>query len=241
MSELDIDRRINAILGSGIYNSQDNISSRGLTLKAARSRKFFSAKYLLDISFSVLGLIAIGPFMIMMCALLLTLQGRPIFISHRRIGQNGVLFPCMKFRTMVRDADEALKKHLATNPAARAEWDATRKLKEDPRITPLGSILRKTSIDELPQLFNILRGEMSIVGPRPITVSEADLYGEKFADYMKVRPGLTGLWQISGRNDVSYAERVALDVRYVEEQNFWRDIQIIIKTVPAVLASHGSY
>jgi exopolysaccharide production protein ExoY len=177
----------------------------------------------------------------MIVAILLVVQGRPIFIAHRRIGKNGVMFPCIKFRTMVTNADKVLVRYLAANPHERDEWNATRKLKNDPRVTPFGSLLRKSSTDEIPQLFNVVCGQMSLVGPRPIVASEAELYGMHFADYIRVRPGLTGLWQVSGRSDTSYSTRVELDVRYVTERTIWGDIVIMVKTIPAVLQSHGSY
>lgn len=198
-------------------------------------------KYAMDIVLSVVGMIVLLPLILMVCALIYVTQGRPIFIFHRRIGRNGVLFSCIKFRTMVSNGDEVLAEHLATDPAAREEWNASRKLKNDPRVTPLGATLRKTSIDEVPQLWNVLRGEMSLVGPRPIVPSEVELFGAHFADYIRVRPGLTGLWQVSGRSETSYSARVALDVRYVDERSAWGDLVIMAKTIPAVLSAHGSY
>ncbi|WP_405030049.1 sugar transferase [Neorhizobium sp. 2083] len=194
-----------------------------------------------DAVIALVGLLALVPLIVMMIALLYLIQGRPIFICHRRIGKDGVLFPCLKFRTMVTNAEEALRRYLAANPSERAEWLATRKLKNDPRITPFGAILRKSSLDEIPQLINVFLGHMSFVGPRPIVSSEAELYGVHFVDYIRVRPGLTGPWQISGRNDVSYNARVELDVRYVNEHTLWSDIIIMAKTVPAVLKARGSY
>lgn len=151
------------------------------------------------------------------------------------------MFPCLKFRTMVVDADDALRRHLSTNAAAREEWEATRKLKEDPRITGLGQVLRRSSVDELPQVINILRGEMSIVGPRPIVPDEAVHYGAQFDTYCSVRPGLTGLWQVEGRNDVSYQHRVQLDSRYAISWTFRSDLLIIARTVPAVVFARGVY
>ncbi|MCS3742186.1 MULTISPECIES: sugar transferase [unclassified Rhizobium] len=199
------------------------------------------AKYALDAVLAAIGLIVLMPMIAILMGTLLVLQGRPIFIAHRRIGKHGVMFPCLKFRTMVANADEVLKRHLAANPHHRAEWNATRKLRDDPRVTPFGALLRKTSIDEIPQLLNVIQGKMSLVGPRPIVASEAELYGVHYSDYIQVRPGLTGLWQVSGRSDTSYGERVQLDVRYVREQSILGDIAILLKTVPAVLRSRGSY
>lgn len=198
-------------------------------------------KYSLDAILALVGLVVLAPMILMLIAILMVLQGRPIFIAHRRIGKNGVMFHCLKFRTMVTNADEILTRHLAANPHHRAQWNATRKLKDDPRITPFGALLRKSSIDEIPQLLNVIQGTMSLVGPRPIVASEAELYGVHFADYIKVRPGLTGLWQVSGRSDTSYGERVLLDVRYVKERSIVGDLAILFKTVPAVLRSRGSY
>jgi len=165
----------------------------------------------------------------------------PIFYRHRRVGLNGTSFECLKFRSMVVNGDEVLTRHLAANSEAAREWEETRKLKRDPRITPLGSSMRKTSIDELPQLLNILKGEMSFVGPRPIVTAEVPKYGPVIALYLRTRPGLTGPWQISGRNDVDYSTRVALDRGYVENWNFWRDIAIIAKTARVVMTARGCY
>ncbi len=198
-------------------------------------------KYSLDVLLAVTGLIVLSPMILMVIAILLVLQGRPIFIAHPRIGRRGAVFPCLKFRTMVPNAAEVLTRYLAANPREKAEWNATRKLKKDPRITPFGAFLRRSSVDEIPQLFNVVRGQMSLVGPRPIVASEAELYGIHFSDYIRVRPGLTGLWQVSGRSDTSYSARVELDVQYVAEHTVWGDVIIMAKTIPAVLRSRGSY
>jgi len=165
----------------------------------------------------------------------------PILYRHRRVGRNGKAFECLKFRTMVVDADAILHRHLSSSCDAAREWAENQKLKRDPRITPLGAVLRKTSLDELPQLFNILKGDMSLVGPRPIVVSEVAKYGECINQYMCARPGLTGPWQVSGRNDVDYARRVWLDSQYVENWSFWRDVAIITKTVHVIVTSRGCY
>ncbi len=168
-------------------------------------------------------------------------DGGPAFYGQKRVGQNGREFKCWKFRSMIVNAEAALEMHLAENPRAREEWDREFKLKDDPRITPIGHILRKTSLDEIPQLYNVLIGEMSLVGPRPVVAAEIPYYGDKKAHYLSVKPGLTGLWQVSGRNDVSYEERVALDAYYVENQSFWGDIVIILKTIYVVLVRKGAY
>jgi exopolysaccharide production protein ExoY len=168
-------------------------------------------------------------------------QGGPVVITHHRVGKGGKPFPCFKFRTMVTNGDEVLERHLHKYPELRAEWAANRKLVEDPRVTVFGRSLRRNSIDELPQLFNILRGDMSFVGPRPITQSEIEFYGSYLSDYIAVRPGLTGLWQVSGRSEISYKQRVEIDVRYIAERSLIGDFIIMAKTVPAVLNSRGSY
>ncbi|TYC56108.1 sugar transferase [Rhodobacterales bacterium] len=241
MSELGLSARLKHPHGL----TSRNLRKRSIDGDVASGKKSVSftlyLKYFLDALFACVGIIMLAPMILMVAGVLLVLQGRPIFIFHKRIGKNGNLFDCIKFRTMVRDADKALEQYLAANPEAREEWETTRKLKNDPRITAFGAILRSTSIDEIPQLLNILRGEMSLVGPRPITSAEAQMYGANYADYIQVRPGLTGLWQISGRNEVGYQERVELDCRYVAEQNLVGDIVIILKTIPAVLARRGSY
>jgi exopolysaccharide production protein ExoY len=168
-------------------------------------------------------------------------DGGSVLYGHPRIGRNGRIFRCLKSRTMVENGDEVLAAHFTQNPADREEWAATRKLQNDPRVTRVGAVLRKLSLDELPQIFNILRGEMSFVGPRPVVSDELVMYGPSASFYLKSRPGLTGLWQVSGRNDVSYGTRVAFDRHYVENWSFAFDLKILIRTVPAVLSSRGSY
>ena len=163
----------------------------------------------------------------------------PIF-RHTRLGRDGRPFGCLKFRTMVVNAEAALAAHLADNPTARAEWAATHKLTDDPRVTALGRVLRKTSLDELPQLINVLRGDMSLVGPRPIVQAEVAHYGAAFTPCFSVPPGVTGLWQVSGRSDTTYEERVALDLDYATRWSFTRDLVILVRTVPAVFAQRGS-
>ncbi|PDQ18032.1 exopolysaccharide biosynthesis protein [Mesorhizobium sanjuanii] len=194
-----------------------------------------------DIAGSVIGLIALSPLFLMVALLVKFSDGGPIFYGHSRIGRGGRIFPCLKFRTMVQDGERVLAAHLAANPDAKAEWIATRKLKDDPRVTRVGAVLRKLSLDELPQIINILQGDMSLVGPRPVVRDELEIYGNSAVYYLKSRPGLTGLWQVSGRNDVSYDSRVAFDRHYVENWSLFEDIRIIIKTVPAVWMSRGCY
>ncbi|MEE8508268.1 MAG: undecaprenyl-phosphate galactose phosphotransferase WbaP [Myxococcota bacterium] len=163
-----------------------------------------------------------------------------IFFGHERIGENGRRFKAWKFRTMVRNGDEILERHLAEHPQLRAEWERRQKLKNDPRVGKVGRWLRRTSMDELPQIWNVLRGEMSAVGPRPIIRDEVTRYGESFELYIRVRPGLTGLWQVSGRNDTTYPERVAFDSFYVRNWSVWLDLHILIRTFRAVLTGDGA-
>ncbi|BCP52432.1 exopolysaccharide biosynthesis protein [Kaistia sp. 32K] len=186
-------------------------------------------------------LVILLPFFIAIAGAMLILQGRPILIRHRRIGRHGRPFGCFKLRTMVVDGDEVLERHLAANPEARREWAGTHKLKADPRVTPLGRVMRSASVDELPQFLNVVMGQMSLVGPRPIVEAEVVKYGQVINQYCKVRPGITGLWQVNGRNDVSYSRRVELDDDYVTNRSFWGDIGILLRTIPAVLKSKGSY
>ncbi len=164
----------------------------------------------------------------------------PVVFAHERVGFGGRTFRCYKFRSMVPNAEAALADYLARNPVARREWETSRKLTNDPRITPIGRFLRVTSLDELPQLFNVLKGEMSLVGPRPIVADEAEYYGDRYADYLSARPGMTGLWQVSGRSDVSYARRVELDSSYVARWSLLEDIAILLKTLKVVVARDGS-
>lgn len=168
-------------------------------------------------------------------------SGGPVFFSQKRLGRNGNTIRVYKFRTMVRDAPKVLEKLLDSNPDLKREWTETQKLTHDPRLTRVGRFLRHTSLDELPQVYNVLKGEMSLVGPRPIVESEIERYGEAYDLYTRVRPGITGLWQISGRNDLSYEKRVRLDERYVYNWSIWLDIFIIIKTLPALLSGKGAY
>jgi lipopolysaccharide/colanic/teichoic acid biosynthesis glycosyltransferase len=167
-------------------------------------------------------------------------DGAPILFAHYRVGKNGKLFRCLKFRSMLRNSEQLLANLLQDDPEARAEWEREQKLTDDPRITGVGHFLRKTSLDELPQLLNVVRGEMSLVGPRPITVEELTRYGKVRWHYVSVRPGMTGLWQVSGRNNTTYDERVALDQRYVEQRSLLGDIGILFKTVRVVVRREGA-
>lgn len=198
-------------------------------------------KALFDRSAALFGLLLLLPLLLLVAALIYLRDPGPVLFAHPRIGRGGRTFRCLKFRTMVRNGDEVLARHLEANPEAAREWETTRKLKNDPRVTTLGQRLRKSSIDELPQLINVLRGEMSLVGPRPIVAEEARFYGSAMRDYASVRPGLTGLWQVGGRSDTSYADRVRLDQTYVRTRNLWLDLRIILRTVVVVVKGRGSY
>ncbi len=198
-------------------------------------------KNVMDRVLAALALLVLSPLLGMVAALIYIRDPGPVLFAHRRIGKHGRRFKCLKFRTMVADGDAVLARHLRNNPDAAAEWRETRKLQDDPRVTPLGDLLRRSSIDELPQLFNILWGQMSVVGPRPIIDSEVGYYGDAIFDYLSVRPGLTGLWQVSGRSDVGYEQRVALDSDYVNNRSMLGDWRIILRTVRVVALREGSY
>jgi len=198
------------------------------------------SKRLFDKAFALSALIFFAPFLLIVAALILVTEGRPVLFRHQRVGHRGRRFNCLKFRTMCRDSETRLAALLERDPKARAAWARDHKLKDDPRISNLGKILRKTSLDELPQLWNILRGEMSTVGPRPVVAEEERFYRSHFAEYKSVRPGLTGSWQVSGRSDTTYDERVALDVAYIKNRTFFGDIRIVLRTVYVILKKEGA-
>ena len=206
------------------------------------SRPLRWLKRMFDIAGSACGLALLSP-LLAYIAVQVKRQGGPgsVFFGHERIGLDGVPFKCWKFRTMTHDSAEVLARLLASDPQAREEWSRDFKLKNDPRITPIGAFLRRSSLDEIPQLWNVLKGEMSLVGPRPVVEAELERYGERVAFYLEARPGLTGLWQVSGRNETTYDERVALDAWYVKNWNLWYDIAILCKTIRTVVSGHGAY
>lgn len=201
----------------------------------------FHFSRVLDILGVLVLLVFAAPLMVIVALLVKLQDGGPVFYGQQRLGYGGRTFKCWKFRSMVVDADLKLAMVLATDPAARQEWEADHKLRNDPRITALGRFLRKSSLDELPQFFNILAGQMSLVGPRPIVVAEATRYGRWFKVYCSTRPGLTGLWQVSGRNNVDYRRRVALDVLFARRRSLRLYIGVVLATVPSVLKRDGSY
>jgi len=194
----------------------------------------------MDVGIALLAIILLAPLMLAIAALIRGSDGGPALFRQARIGRGSRHFYCWKFRSMVVDAEAALANHLAARPEAAREWAETQKLAHDPRVTRLGEFLRKSSLDELPQLFNVLVGEMSLVGPRPIVPAECERYGDDLKFYLAARPGITGLWQVSGRSDCSYPERVALDVAYAKDWRLAADIVILVRTVPAVLTGRGS-
>jgi Undecaprenyl-phosphate galactose phosphotransferase WbaP len=197
-------------------------------------------KRLFDLSSAAFLLLVLSPLMLII-ALALKLEGGPVLFAHTRVGKNGKAFRCFKFRSMVPNAEDKLQKLLQHNPALKAEWDKEHKLKDDPRISKLGAFLRRNSLDELPQLLNVLKSEMSLVGPRPIVREELQKYGIEKSYYLMVRPGMTGLWQVSGRNDVDYETRVYLDAWYVKNWSLWYDLAILFKTIKVVLWRNGAY
>ena len=197
-------------------------------------------KYMLDRVAAVLLLVILAP-VFALVAMLVGMDGGPIMFSHRRVGRDGKAFGCLKFRTMVVAAEELLPEYLRFHPEAAKEWQREQKLAFDPRVTGVGKLLRRTSLDELPQLWNVLRGEMSLVGPRPVTRGEINTHYARCAGAItSVKPGLTGLWQVSGRNDVDYEKRVALDLRYVESWSLLKDLRILVKTADVVLSRAGA-
>ena len=198
-------------------------------------------KRMIDVAIAVLGLLFLSPFfaVTMLCILIDT--GGRVFYRQERLGRNGKKFEVVKFRTMYWGADKILSEKLAGDPDLQAEWDRYQKLKADPRITRVGRYLRKFSLDELPQLWNVLKGEMSLVGPRPMLVDQRELYGESFKEYIQVTPGITGLWQVSGRNNTSFARRAELDIEYIQRWSVFLDIYILIRTTKIVFWQQGAY
>jgi lipopolysaccharide/colanic/teichoic acid biosynthesis glycosyltransferase len=217
--------------------SQARKKGQGVTPSVPSSR----ALRLLDWMLAMVLLIALAPLLLVLAIAVTAQDGRAPLFAHRRYGCGGRTFLCYKFRTMAADADARLTRLLATDPAARAEWARDHKLRVDPRVTPLGRFMRKTSLDELPQLINVLRGEMSLVGPRPIVAAEVARYGRRFRAYCSVRPGITGIWQISGRNDTGYRRRVAMDSLLARRLTPRLYAEVLIGTARSVLTGKGAY
>lgn len=200
-------------------------------------------KRLFDVVFSLFVLILFSPVYLLLALLIASSSKGPIFYIQERIGKNHKPFGCIKFRTMVRNADEMLTEMMATSPQLRQEFEDNFKLKQDPRITRVGRFLRLTSLDEFPQFWNVLRGDMSVVGPRPLVAEELPRYGCHIDRILTIRPGITGLWQVSGRNDIPYSRRIQIDLYYVKFHNIWLDLWVIVKTIGVVIApkNNGAY
>jgi exopolysaccharide production protein ExoY len=215
-------------------------SSSGLSC-AAKDAVGGQGKHVFDVIFASVVLLLALPLFIIVAVMVKVTDPGPVIYKHVRVGLWGRRFTCFKFRTMVVDSENVLKALLDDDPDARAEWKRSQKLIKDPRITPFGQFLRESSLDELPQLINVLRGEMSLIGPRPIVPSEMSHYGDRLALYLLARPGLTGAWQISGRSDCGYDTRVELDANYVSNWRFSTDLSILVRTMHAVIKRRGSY
>lgn len=204
--------------------------------------KHIPIKRVFDVLFSSLMLFILSPLLFLIALVIrLSSKGKVIY-AQERIGRGGRTFKCFKFRTMYPDADTRLNTLLKENPSLKLEWENQHKLKRDPRITPIGIVLRKTSLDELPQFWNVLKGDLSVVGPRPVVHEEmVKHYGMKAAKILSVRPGLTGIWQVSGRNDSSYSTRIQLDEKYVDNHCLALDLKLILKTIPKMILTKGAY
>lgn len=198
-----------------------------------------TSKRVIDLFGSLLLLIFFSPLLVCLAIFIALDGGKPIF-RHTRVGHNGKVFGCLKFRSMVPDAPQVLQKFLDADPLLRAEWDRDFKLRDDPRVSKIGKFLRLSSLDELPQLWNVLVGDMSLVGPRPVVSAELVRYGDNLIYYLSARPGMTGLWQVSGRNNLDYSSRVRLDVFYVKNWSFRNDAAIVFRTFTVVLFRDGA-
>ena len=223
----------NVLLGRRIKTVRRTAMAGGTPLDAAYTALNQLAALLL--------IFALAPLLALIAIRIWRVDGAPLTFAHYRVGLHGRQFRCFKFRTMVRNSAQVLDALLRTDDGARAEWERDHKLRNDPRVTAIGELLRKTSLDELPQLFNIVRGEMHFVGPRPVTVNELKRYGVRKRHYMSVKPGLTGLWQVSGRNNTTYDERVELDSDYVERRSPFFDSWILVRTVKVVITRDGAH
>lgn len=237
----DISYREEPLRASGfeaVFNEAFAAAIAGLPIASFEYRVL---KPLLDLVIVLLALPIALPLGLLVAGFIRLTSRGPILYRHRRIGQFQKPLDVWKFRTMYEDSDCVLEEHLSSNAEAREEWMRAHKLRDDPRVTPIGRLLRKTSLDEIPQLLNVLAGDMSVVGPRPIVDEERSKYGEHFRTYAYALPGITGLWQVSGRCDVNYPERVQMDVRYVEQWSLWMELKILAKTARVILQSKGAY
>jgi lipopolysaccharide/colanic/teichoic acid biosynthesis glycosyltransferase len=200
-----------------------------------------TTKRIMDLMMVIPLLLVAGPIMILIALAIKIFDRGPVLYSHQRVGLDGRMFLCHKFRTMFVDGNQRFDRLMATDPAAKLEWDTFQKLRTDPRVTPLGGFLRRASLDELPQLYSILCGDMSVIGPRPITSGEIWRYGADFRYYTGVRPGVLGKWQVNGRNKLTYDQRVAMDIEYVKTWTIWEDVKILLRAIPVVLLGLGAY
>lgn len=217
--------------GNALKGYNININIRHRPLKRA-----------FDIIFSLVLLFFLLPLMLIIALIVKLTSHGPMFFSHNRVGRGGRLFKCYKFRTMYEDAEERQSQLIASCETLRDEWKYQRKFKRDPRITFIGKFLRKTSLDELPQFWNVLKGDLSVVGPRPVVVEEVvEYFGKKAEKILSIRPGITGLWQVSGRSDLCYTKRMQYDEQYVDENSMILDLKLIFKTLPVVIFSQGAY
>ncbi len=223
------------------YNAPSPSARRRTSHSPSRLYSYAVVKRVLEVVLVVLSAPLTVPLCLLLALSVMLSSPGPIFFSHRRIGRSGIFFSMWKFRTMCVNSAEVLEHHLALHPEERAEWNSLHKLRNDPRVTPLGRFLRRSSLDELPQLWNVLTGRMSLVGPRPIVAAEAEKYGEDFSFYLAVKPGITGLWQTSGRSTLTYDERVALDRRYVENWSLLNDCRIVLRTFTKIVNSKEAY
>ena len=218
-----------------------SVSQAGIGFPRSEGLHYRVTKRALDLLLILLAAPVLVPVLLILMVLIKLTTPGPLFFSHRRIAQGGAFFSMWKFRTMCVNSAEVLEDYLAAHPEARAEWQRTHKLRNDPRVTPLGRTLRRLSLDELPQLLNVLSGTMSLVGPRPIVAAEVEKYGESFACYAAVKPGMTGLWQVSGRSKLSYDARVQLDCDYATQWTLLRDVRILALTVRSLVNAEGAY
>lgn len=206
----------------------------------SKSQRNF-VKRMFDLAFSLIFMAVSAPFFLSIIVIIrLSSKGSAIYVQPR-LGRDGKVFKCYKFRTMYVDAEEKLQELLTNSPCLQKEWSCHQKLKNDPRIFPLGKWLRRTSLDELPQFWNVIKGDLSVVGPRPYMISQKNELGALTSKILSVRPGITGLWQTSGRSKTSFQERITLDAQYVDRRSFWYDLVLIIKTIPEVLFSRNAY
>jgi len=221
--------------------AQRDAGARGASDQPSHRFRYRVVKRVMDIALVILSLPVLLPALFIVGALVKLTSPGPVFFSHRRICRDGAFFSMWKFRTMCVNSSDVLEQYLAKHPKARTEWSRTHKLRTDPRITPVGLFLRRYSLDELPQVWNVLRGQMSLVGPRPIVAAEVEKYADRFEFYCRVKPGVTGLWQVSGRSKLSYDARVKLDCDYVNRWSLFRDTRILACTFKSVVNRDGAY